>query len=296
MKLSYRRLGYEKQKIVEAYIFVSPLIVGGLLFFVLPFLMSLRVSFSEITRFVGFQMKWAGFKHYVKAFVYDINFIPNFLGTVQFTLVNTPLIVVFSLIFAIFLNRKIRLRPFFRLVFFLPFLLGTGFVMQELLGQGVESRSMNVARGVLFPQDIVLYLGPRVYSTINGFLGRITIILWRSGVQILLYLAGLQGISPSLYESARVDGATEWECFWKITLPMISPVILLNIVYTLIDSFTDITNPLLTYIADRGFSGAAEFEYAAAMSWIYCLFIMILLGLVFAIMRPFVYTGRREEA
>lgn len=132
---------------------------------------------------------------------------------------------------------------------------------------------MRVARGILFPQDAVFYLGPRVFGIINGFLNRITIVLWRLGVQVLLYLSGLQGISPFLYESAKVDGATEWEMFWKITLPMMSPVILLNIVYTMIDSFVDINNPILAYFNEQAFE-QLNFDYAAALTWIYAIFIL----------------------
>lgn len=288
-----RKLNYRRQRTREAYVFVSPFIVGCIALFLFPLIMSIRVSLSDITRFSGFQMTWMGFDHYAQAFVYDINFLPLFLEVVRLTFVNMPLIVFFALFFAVLINKKIRFRGFFRTVFFIPFLLGTGYIMQQLLGQGVDERSMSVARGILFPDEVVLYLGPRVYTAINGFLTQITIVLWRLGVQVLLFLAGLQGISPSLYESARVDGATEWDTFWKITLPMISPVILLNVVYTLVDSFTDIENPLQQYIYSRAFE-ATQFEYAAAMSWIYCLFIVLVLVVVFAVSRRRVYaTGMR---
>jgi ABC-type sugar transport system permease subunit len=208
-------------------------------------------------------------------------------------LVNVPLIVVFALIFAIILNKNMPLKGFFRVVFFLPFLLGAGYILEALLGQGVNEQSMRVARGIMFPEEIVLYLGPRVYTAIAGFLDRITIVLWRLGVQVLLFLSGLQGISPFLYESAKVDGATEWEMFWKITLPMISPVVVLNIVYSMIDSFVDIGNPVLKYINERAFTNL-QFDYAAALSWIYSILILALLGVVFAISRLFVYDVGRK--
>jgi ABC-type sugar transport system permease subunit len=283
-----RRLNYKRQRLFEAYIFMSPFIVGCIAFFIFPLVTSIWVSLSDITRFAGFKMELIGLQRYIQAFVWDINFIPHFLDVLQFTLINTPLIVIFALFFSILINKKIRFKGFFRTIFFLPFLLGTGYIMQQLLGQGVDEDSMSVARGILFPREVVLYLGPRVYSTVNGFLTRITLVLWRLGVQVLLFLAGLQGISPSLYEATRVDGATEWDTFWKITLPMISPVILLNIVYTLVASFTDITNPLLEYIYQQAFE-SARFEYAAAMSWIYCLFIILLLALVFRFSKKHIY-------
>jgi ABC-type sugar transport system permease subunit len=136
-------------------------------------------------------------------------------------------------------------------------------------------------------------MGPAFSQIVFDMLSRLTIIFWKTGVQILLFLAGLQGISPSLYESARCDGATEWENFWKITLPMISPVILLNLIYTLVDSFTDINNRMMTYIKDTAFI-KIQMGYASAMGWIYFLFIFVLLILVFVLTRRLVfYTGEK---
>ena len=288
-----RRISSQRRRYLEAYVFVSPLIIGIGVFFAYPILTSIRLSFSDITKFIGFQMEWLGTDHYRRAFLLDVNFIPRFLDAIKYTLINTPLITVFALIFAIILNKDLRLRVFFRSVFFLPFLLGAGYIMDALLGQGVDEQSVRVARGILFPEEIVFYLGPRLYGVINGFLNRITIVLWRLGVQVLLYLSGLQGISPSLYESAKVDGATEWEMFWKITLPMISPVIILNLVYTMIDSFIDVGNPILQYVYDFAFR-YTRFEYSAAMSWIYAVFVFVVLGIVFAMSKKLVYsTGRK---
>ena len=278
---------------MEAYVFVLPFILGLLMFFVYPLYTSLRLSFSELTKIAGWEMEWLGLDHYRQAFVIDVEFVPLFVSAIRFTLINTPLIAIFALIFAIILNKDMKLKGFFRVVFFLPFLLGTGYIMESLLGQGVDQQSMRVARGIIFPEDIVFYLGPRVYGTINDFLGRITIVLWRLGVQVLLYLSGLQGISPHLYESAKVDGATEWEMFWKITLPMISPVIVLNIVYTVIDSFVDIGNPVLEYFNERAFE-LLQFDYAAALTWIYSSFILVVLAVVFAVSKYFVYDVGRK--
>ena len=198
------------------------------------------------------------------------------------------MILIFALMIAIMINKKIRFRGFFRTVFFLPVLLGTGFVMQQLLGQNVDEQAMEVARGILLPEEILIYLGPTVSKAVNTFFDVITIILWNSGVQILLFLAGLQGIPESLYESARVDSATEWEMFWKITLPMMSPVILLSAVYTFIDSFTDAANPMVTFVISTAFEGwSNEFEYASALGWIYCVFVLLLVGIVYKSMKSF---------
>jgi len=274
--------------------FVSPFIIGCIFFLAYPLFMSVRISFSEIKQFAGMQkLEWVGFANYVRAFVIDVNFIPMFLRVVQNTLVNTPLILIFSLLIAILLNKRIKFRGFFRAAFFLPFILGTGYVMQQLLGMNVEKEAMEVVRGIVMPEEMQIYLGPSLTKIMIDFLNRITLILWRSGVQILIFLSGLQGISVSLYESAKCDSATEWEMFWKITLPMISPVILLNCVYTIIDSFTDITNEIVNYFYYWAFT-ATRFDYASAIAWIYFTFILLFIGLVFLVMRRMVfYAGEK---
>lgn len=284
------KLNMQQRHVLEAYIFLSPWILGVLLFFLNPFLQSIRLSFSKITKLSGFEMKWIGTANYMKVFVWDVNFMPMFIKTIQTTLINLPIILVFSLFIAMLVNKPIRCKGLFRSVFFLPVLLGTGFVMKQLLGVNVDEGAMNMAKEIITPEGMLVYLGPRVIGTLNMFLNSITLILWKSGVQIILFLAGLQGISPSLYESARCDSATEWEMFWKITLPMISPVILLNFIYTLIDSFTDVSNPIVDYIINTGFK-KQQYEYSAAIGWVYFIFVFALAALVFLVMRKRTYNA-----
>lgn len=283
-----KKLNMQQKRILEALMFISPWIVGTLIFFINPLIQSIRLSFSKIVKLKGFVMEWAGLANYEKAFLWDVNFIPMFINTVKNTLINTPITLVFSLFIAILINKDIKFRGFFRTIFFLPVLLGTGFVMKQLLGLGFDAGAMSVAKGIMVPESLALYLGPTFTNAIDMFLSVITVVLWKSGVQIVLFLAGLQGISVSLYEAARCDGATEWEMFWKITLPMISPVILLNFIYTIIDSFTDSNNPIVEYIIDASFR-KNQFEYGAAMGWVYFLFIFVVCMAVFFIMRKRVY-------
>ena len=281
------RISMDLQHTLQGYVLISPFMLGFIMFFAFPIATSFRLSFSTREKLSGFEMKWLGFDNYLRAFVWDLNFIPMFIQVVKNTFINTPLIIVFSLIIAIMVNKKIRFRTFFRAVFFLPFLLGTGYIMQQLLGVGVDEKAMSLARGILMPEELLRYMGPGVVNTVNEFFSRITMVLWKSGVQILLFLSALQTIPESLYESSKCDGATEWEMFWMITLPMVTPVILLNIVYTIIDSFTDITNPIVQYMNELGFTGH-QFPYAAAIGWIYFAFIMLVIFLVFMFMKRFI--------
>ena len=282
------RFNSRQRNILEAYMFISPWILGMLLFFVNPIFQSCKLSFSKITKLNGFVMEWAGTVNYEKAFLWDVKFIPMFLTTVKDTVINTPLTLVFSLFIAILINRPVKFRGFFRTTFFLPVLLGTGFVMQMVLGLGVGNDAASVVNGIELPRTVSMYLGSEFSTIVALMLERLTLILWKSGVQIILFLAGLQGISSSLYEAAKCDGATSWEMFWKITLPMISPVILLNFIYTMIDSFTDSNNSIVAYILKTSFANN-QFEYGAAMSWIYFVFIFVVCMFALGIMKKLVY-------
>ncbi len=286
------KLSMDKRRMLEGLIFVLPFILGTIFFFVFPLYVSFKLSFGRVSRMAGFVIEWVGMENYVRAFIVDTNFIPVFLNLIRQTLIKAPLIIVFSLIIGIMINKAIRCRGFFRLVFFMPFLLGSGEVMRQLLGQGIDRQIVSIADGTLIPKDMLAYLGANAVSTIDTFFGVIVTILWSSSVQVLLFLSGLQNIPISLFESSRVEGATEWEMFWKITLPMILPVMLLNIIYTIVDSFIDINNQLLTYIQNHAFRWL-NFGYAAAMGWLY--FICILL-LLFVIIGGFGKVIRRTNA
>ncbi len=284
-----RKLSVEKKKSLQGLLFLLPFIIGFILFFSYPIIQSLRYSFSEMQfRGVIKDMVFGTLENYQRAFLLDVEFVPTLIQTFLNTIINTPLITIFSLILAIILNKKILLKGFFRGIFFLPFILGTGFVMQLLLGLGSSQHDVDFFRGIALTADLERLFGPAVSLFINDVLRRIVIIFWKSGLQILLFLAGLQSIPPSLFESAKVDGANEWVYFWKITIPIISPVILVIIIYTIVASFSDITNPLLTYILEIGFN-RLEYTYAAAMSWVYLFIILIIIGVIIKSIDRFIY-------
>jgi ABC-type sugar transport system permease subunit len=279
---------------LKGLVFVSPFIMGLCLFFIYPIYMSLKLSFGKVDNIVGFKISWIGFENYVRAFMLDTEFIPTFLQVVKNTLTQFPLTIVLSLIIAIIINKDIKGRALFRIAFFIPFLLGTGEVMRQLLYQGVDKQVLSISDGTIIPYNILNYFGATVVNAVQGVFGTIVSVLWASGVQILLFLAGLQSISPALYEAAKIDGATEWEIFWKVTIPMISPMLLLNLIYTIVDSFTNIRNQLLEYIQSYGFT-KAEFHYAAALGWIYFAFIGLIVIIVFGLMKGYMHTNEVEE-
>ena len=280
------KLRMKHKRMIEGYIFILPWILGTAVFYFNPLIRSVQLSFQKMVSITGFNTEWIGIENFVEAFTVDIEFVPLLVEAISNTLINTPLIIVFSLFIAMLLNTSISMRGFFRAVFLLPVVLGTGFIMQQLLGQEVNAQVTEMARGILLPESVLAYLSPTVKNLIQSFLDKITIILWHSGVQIIIFLGALQSVPRSLYESAKCDSATEWEMFWLITFPVISPVILLNIVYTIVDSFTDVQNPIVISVIDLAFK-KFRFGYASSIAWIYLVFVFLLIGLVFLIFNLF---------
>lgn len=272
----------------EAYVFLLPFLVGIALFFLFPLYTAVKLSFGELTGAGSFDLQWKSLPHffdeYKQALFVDTSFVPNLIAEVKQTVIKTPLILAFSLILAIAVSRKIRFRGFFRLAFFLPFLLGTGNVLRQMINVGVDAQVLSLEATTIIPPTILNYLGSDVVSAVNTFFSVIVLVLWNCSVQILLFMSGVQSIPAHLYESASVDGATEWEKFWKITLPMLVPVILLNLVYTVTELFTSTTNVMLNYIKNRMFNVTTQFEYASAASILYMLVILTFIGLAFLIL------------
>jgi len=279
------KLTYEKRSRITGYLFISPWIFGAIGLLIFPVIFSFMLSFSDLVNVTTYKMNFVGFKNYIKAFREDVNFIPLLYAELKKVLIRLPLITVFAMIVGIILSKNIALRGFFRTVFFLPVILGSGMVMEQLLGQGLNNELMDMVRKLILTPGVQLYLGGNIVEMIQTFLANITLVMWKSGVQILLILGGIQSISPSLYESAKIDSATEWEMFWKITLPMITPILLVTIVYTIVDSFADSSNQIIEYISKVMF-GKSDFEYAATMGWLYFAVIIIFVAVAYVCLTP----------
>lgn len=281
-----RGISYNRRNKLSCLMFVTPWLIGAAIFFVYPLIYSLRLSFGQIPNKATQEIVWAGLFNYRIAFFEDAKFFPILWDITVDILINTPLIVVFALFISTMLNKDISGRGFFRTVFFLPVVLGTGFVMEQLLSVNMNSDMVNIVRELLLPEEVVRVLPTAITKAIMEFLNRITLILWKSGVQIIIFLAALQSIPTSFYEAAKVDSATEWECFWFVSLPMLVPNILLCSVYTIIVGFLDTDNAMMDYIHEFSFQWSS-FEYASAMSWIYFLLVIIVLAIIFAALSPF---------
>ncbi|WP_160031560.1 carbohydrate ABC transporter permease [Paenibacillus sp. An7] len=284
MKLGLKERTYAQQKAFWGFIYVLPWALGFIFFFLVPLLSSLRYSFSNVeANSSGISISFAGMKNYIEALTVNTSFNRTLTEAIINMVVNVPLIVIFSLFLAVLLNQKFALRSIARSVFFLPVILSSGIILSlesSSLVQAIndQSQSSGILRGFGSFELSNLMLQAGVSETIvdylTGAVDRIYQIVSQSGVQILIFLAAIQTISPQLYEASKIEGATGYEAFWKITFPMVSPIILVNMIYTIIDSFS--RNDLTELIRNTGFVNF-NFGLSSAMAWIYFVAIAIIL-------------------
>ncbi len=266
------------------YMFILPWIIGVVIFFLYATVQSLRFSFSNIVLSGGVHLEALPnpFDNYASVFVKEINFPITLANFAVSLILQLPIIISFSLIIALLLNSRIRAQAVFRMIFFLPVIIATGPVMNMLTAQGVSSVPM-VSQNTLL--SILSGLPEFIYEPISDLFSQLILILWNSGIQILIFLAGLQKVPRAMYEAAKIDGASGWESFWKITLPNVRSLILLNSIYTVVTLATVGTNEIIQLIYDVSYAATKGYSYGAAMSWIYTLIVALILLVTFLLLR-----------
>ncbi len=286
----------KRRKARWGYLFVAPWLLGFLFFFAMPVLQSLWYSLNDIKMSdTGFALTFAGTGNYAFMLFKDAGFVPLLTNSVLEMFYKVPLIVILSLFIAVLLNQKFRGKGFFRSVFFLPVIITSGVTYVMLQGV-INGNTLGAAQNAYIFQSaglremmIAASLPVGIVNAINEIVNRVFALIMESGVQILLFLSGLQKIPPSTYEAARMEGAGEWDSFWKITVPQMVPIMLLNVVYSIIDSFlaygTENTgNRVMAAIYRTGFGSQFQFGLAASMSWIYMAVITLILLLAFFVL------------
>ncbi|HHT35881.1 MAG TPA: sugar ABC transporter permease [Firmicutes bacterium] len=291
------RLTMRQRENVYGYIFILPFVIGFLLFVLAPVIQSVVLSINEVTiTQTGFDTTYIGFENYYFALRVHADFLRQLVEVMGIMLLNVFWILVFSFFAALLLNQEFRGRLVFRVIFFLPVVLASGVILQleiqdymmGVIGGEVQETYSFIDFQALSNFLTYLQVPEKFMEYIALAVDGISSIINASGIQILIFLAGLQSISPSLYEASEVEGATAWENFWLITLPMVSPLILTNIIYTIIDFFTSTSNSLIQLIRNTTFQGAG-FGVSAAMSWIYFGAICVILGIVYLIFNRLVF-------
>jgi ABC-type sugar transport system permease subunit len=286
------RLTLRQRHALTGYFFVALWLVGFSTFLMVPLIRNGIWSLTDKDlQNVSEPLNFIGLDNYVEAFTIDIEFVPYLLETFRNLLVDVPIILAFSLVVALLALQDVPGSLLFRAIFFLPVVVGSAAVIGRLFD--MSGGQLVLFRGVGAQQFLQIYLGDNLPAFMQ-FLNRSIFVLWRSGVQILIFLAGLKSIDPALYEAAEVDGASAWGRFWKVTLPMLSPVMLVNIIYTIIDSFTDYFNRVLWYIRLVTFRTDLRLGYPSALGYIYFILIFVLVVLVFVfVSRLTFYRGER---
>ena len=302
----------DRRKARAGWFFVLPFLIGFVLLYLPIVVESIIYSFQRIHTIQGggFYTEWVGWANYQEALFVDPDFVSTLLKGLQAMAFDIPMIILFSLFMAVLLNQKMVGRAVFRAIFFIPVILATG-LMEGIEASNILSEYMESAEGIedgsgqSSAADIVsaidvqrlfanMKVGQGLVEYVTVAINNIYDIVNRSGVQLLIFLAGLQSISPAIYESCQIDGATSWETFWKITFPMISPMILVNAVYTIIDSFTTQSNQVMTFISGV-YEQADGNVISAAMSWIYFLIIILITAVIAAIVSGYTFYQRKGE-
>lgn len=279
--------------------FISPWIVGVLAFLAYPLAQSFYYALNNIRPTpLGMRFTYVGYGNFTEILMAAPEFRKTLIEYVVSTVISVPIIVVFALIIAIMLNQDIKGKGIFRLIFFLPVIIVSGPILGMLNGDGAGSITaidIQAITGVI--KDVL----PSAFADpISDLFENMITILWYSGVQILIFISSLQKIDRAMYEAAKIDGGSGWECFWKITLPTIKPMILLNCVYTIIFISNNDQNSIIELIKTSMFSGTQEkgYGFASAMAWLYSVVVVLIVALfaVLFVAKKDVYAKQVKKA
>lgn len=299
----------DKRKAKSGWIFVLPFILGLLIIYIPVIVESFRYSLSSMKPATGgYLFEFVGLENYQEALFTDASFTKTLISGIKSMIIDIPVIVIFSLFIAVILNQKVLGRAAFRAIFFIPVICSTGLMghiasntssfndymsdQSQGITTGASGSSFGINADSIESMFRNMKVGTEIATYVIGAVNSISGIIERCGVQMLVFLAALQSISPAIYESCSIDGATTWETFWKITLPMISPMILVNAIYTVIDSFTSESNAVMKYISSTYLQ---KQTVSAAMAWIYFGVIILMVLMVAALLRAYVFYQKRDS-
>lgn len=277
-------MSMKKRKALFGYLFTLPWLIGFLSFTLFPLVDSLYMAFHKVQISAdGISTKFLGTGNLMYALSLDFEFLDAIFEISKYILILTPLIVILALILAMLLNRKLWFRTFFRAIYFLPVIILSGGLMNSLEKNG----AFDIVD--LTENSILRWMNHsgfhQIYYVIELLLKNIFYVLWFSGVQILIYLSGLQKLDQATYEAAYIDGASNWQAFWKLTFPAMKQFTILNIVYTVVLIATFPTSKVVTLIMKNMF-GQGDFQglgYSSALSWIYFVVIILIMFLFLAL-------------
>lgn len=298
-----QKMTLSQKRSAWAYFFLLPWLLGVIFVFAFPMILSVSFSFSEVTVDNGYSLEFVGWENYRYALFGDEKFLQYFASTIGDMLYEVPIILVYSFLIAVLLKEKFPGVTVFKFIFFLPVILSSDLFFSLLNNFGsASSSSLDAAMsgassvGILQSLNLAEYLmdlglSEDIVSMLTGPVDKVYEIVTCSGIQIFIFLAGLYSIPPDLYEAAHVEGANAWEKFWMITFPMVMPMILVNVIYSIVDTFISESNLVMEYVYQLSFRNF-DFGLASAICWIYFAVIAVILAIVYAIIskRTFYYT------
>ncbi len=287
-----KKLSYTARKAMYGRGFIALWVLGVLFFFIVPFIKTVWYSFNDITSgFDGLLLTPVGFDKYVQLFRKDAEFMPKLSSMLVELLYQVPLVVAFALLVAVILNRQFPGRTLFRAIFFLPVIVLSGSIMilfkSDELAVALfasDSAGAELFDNITMIKDLLasLGIGEAMLGVLQKIVGMVVDVCWACGVQYLLCLAALQGIPSSLYEAARVEGATKWEEFWKITYPMTRPTLFLCVIYTIVANTRN--SGVIEYVKTQAFT-KFDYGYASAIAMVDLLVVLAVVGLVAFLLR-----------
>ncbi len=279
------KLNNRQRENLYGYLFIGIWIIGFAWLTLYPLIMSLIYSMNKVTITVadGIVLNNVKFQNFIDVFSTDFDFVNELTKFIGEIFLFVPIIIIISIMVSLLLNQKIKLRGIFRSFFFLPVIIASGPMINELLKQGAGTIPM------LENPEIAETLSqlPRfLRDPISSLFSQMIMVLWFSGVQIVLFLAALQKLDSSIYEAASIDGASPWEMFWKITLPALKPMVLVSSIYSIVFLATFSNNKVITYIQSKMFDITKGYGYSSALAWIYFVVVAILLAFVYLLFKP----------
>ncbi|SCY52848.1 ABC-type sugar transport system, permease component [Lachnospiraceae bacterium XBB2008] len=290
--------GLQKRKAIAGYLFISPFIIGFLAFMVKPFFQSLYMSFCDVQLGSGiFDPIWQGIVNYKTAFTVDPEYTRLLVEEISRMIVYSLAIMVFSFFVALIINQNFKGRALVRAVFFLPVILSSGVILglesdnqlMATLAQQIETTTSNISITDALEQVLTTAgVGTRAFEEVFEIIDNIYDVAIASGIQIIIFLSGLQTISSSMYEAADIEGCTKWESLWKITFPMISSLFLVNWIYTVIDFCMRSDNGVIEKI-QKVMIDQMNYGLASAMSWVYFVVVLAFVGITAGIISKGVY-------
>lgn len=289
-KTKNKQKNLRRRKAIAGYLFIAPFLIGFISFMIMPLLESLRMSFSNVIIAAGqggFKMDYIGIKNFKDAFLVDSEFTRFLTEELTKMAVQVPTTVIISLFMALLINQNFKGRTAVRAIFFLPVILSSGVLvgleydntlvsgLQDYISENSQLTSVTATLEQVLSNS---GFGTRFLDGVYDIINNVYDVIMASGVQIIIYLAGLQSVTDSMYEAADIEGCTRWESFWKITLPMVSPMILVNVIYSIVDFFMRSDSEVMTKITDTMII-KMDYGFSSAMAWVYFMAVMFIIAI-----------------